>query len=290
MQKVKVPLRISIIGGGTDNLDYYKAHSGRTISCAIDKYVTLRRSHSYVLRINGVHPSSNPLFKRICNRLGIIRGNFQLQTDAQHGMGLGASSALTVAFVRLCLPDLHLSQTAELAYHIEHPITGCGRQDAYTAVYGGMCDIHYGKTGKVQVCQMDVTKLKHFNFMLFSVGLPRVSSEYYKRWDTSKLIPYRELTDSAYQAINGMDTASLADCINRAMAIKRTACEDVVGDEVSDVLSIGMNNGAIAGRLLGAGGSGHVIFMVEDGERDRLAKSLHFIAKEVSFEFVGGAV
>lgn len=282
---VKAPLRISLIGGGTDKPEYYERYGGRSIACTIDKDVSVRYLPNESLIINGKPLTPDSLLAHICKELGIDRGDYHIYSELPYGMGLGSSSALTVAFVKLVRPDLDPFHAAEFAYEIEKSVTGGGKQDPYAISFGGLTDTHFGADGSVTVNHMAVESLYDFNFMLFKVGERRNSANYIDRWDLEKLHGYAELTESACHAIVDCDFEGLAYCINEAMSIKRSVCDDIITDQIDAVLDIGLENGAVAGRLIGAGGSGHVLFMCEPGRQGELVRSLEFMAKHVYFDW-----
>src|SRR5215831_7954941 len=150
------PLRISLGGGGTDLPSYYREHSGFVLSAAIDKYVyiTLHQTfdqelivkYSKMERVHAVDEIQHPLIREALRLVGVESPHLEITSmaDMPAGTGLGSSGSFTTALLKalhtLGKNLVHPAELAEQACHIEIdlPLQPVGKQDQYTASFGGI--------------------------------------------------------------------------------------------------------------------------------------------------------
>ncbi|MGH8835780.1 MAG: GHMP kinase, partial [Actinomycetes bacterium] len=191
----QTPLRIGLVGGGTDLPGYYREHGGRVLNAAIDKYVyvvvkqrfddAIYVNYSTKEIVSRVEDLQHELVREAMHMAG-VRGGVEITTLADipsAGSGLGSSSAVTVGLLHALFAyqgrQAAADELADRACAIE--IDRCrkpiGKQDQYVAAFGGICDIHFGPGDRVFVDQIKVASLlrRHIQaeLLLFFTGITR---------------------------------------------------------------------------------------------------------------------
>lgn len=323
----KAPLRISFCGGGTDVSPYPEERGGCVLSTTIDKYayVTLDiRSdtnisvHSldynviakYNLNGNLAYDGKLDLVKAATKVMEIEKGaNLFLHTDAPPGSGLGSSSTLTVALVGVLksLKQLNLTEyeIAELAYHIEREelkIKG-GRQDQYSATFGGFNFIEFNKdttiVNPLRIKPEIVNELE-YRLMLCYVGRQRLSAGiiddqingYMQKKDgvVEALDETKELTIRMKQTLLLGHLNELGDLLHEVWQQKKKFSTRITDPYIDELYEVGKHNGALGGKLLGAGGGGYLLFFCEFDKWHKVAEKLELSGGKVvkfSFDFNG---
>src|SRR5262245_28327257 len=169
------PLRISLGGGGTDLPSYYREHSGFVIAAAIDKYVyiTLHQTfgegliikYSQMERVGLVDEVQHPLFREALKLAGVDTPHLEITSmaDIPAGTGLGSSGSFTTALLKarhtLKKSLVHPQELAEQACHIEIDLLGepVGKQDQYTAAFGGITCFRFLPDDKVEARPLQIT-------------------------------------------------------------------------------------------------------------------------------------
>src|SRR5438874_9067353 len=169
----QTPLRIGLVGGGTDIPDYYREHGGRVLNCAIDKYVyvivkerfddDIYVNYSKKEIVSRVEDLEHELVREAMWMTGVTNG-VEITTLADipsaGGSGLGSSSAVTVGLLHALFAyrgrQVTAEELADRACTIEIDRCGkpIGKQDQYAAAFGGICDIHFGPGDRVFVDQL----------------------------------------------------------------------------------------------------------------------------------------
>lgn len=318
------PLRISLGGGGTDLPSYYLEHGGFVISAAIDRYVyiTLHRTFQPGLIIKYSKMESPASVAEVAHP--IIREALQmvLGGDASHlemtslsdipaGTGLGSSGSFTTAL----LTALHtLNKTvvgrqdlAEQACHIEIDRLGepIGKQDQYIAAFGGLQCMHFEQGGNVRVEPLAASAETLFaledNLVLFFTGYTRSASEILKEQDskskqkdsgmTQNLHFIKELGVESRRAFESGDPRRFGEIMHTHWEHKKQRSAGMSNPRIDEWYEAGRKNGAIGGKLIGAGGGGFLMFYAEDKTRLRAAmKGLGLQEVRVRFDFEGSAV
>ncbi len=312
----KTPLRISLFGGGTDFPVWFKKNKGMTISFTINKYcyLSLRTlpnlfPFKYRLRyfvnetsnsLNGIkHPSIKAVLKkyhRSQDGLEIVHSS-----DIPGLSGLGSSSAFTISMLNLIHRyngiDITKKELVKKCINIEHNILkeSSGFQDQYACAYGGLNLIHYDKK-KIKISNLKIKKknLNHLisNSILVYSGIQR-KSELIER-DKIKNITknnYRldkilEITGKAKKILesnSNYSIRSIAYLLNESWKFKRELSKFVSNSKIDQLYNFGLKNGAIGGKLLGAGGGGYVLFLTENKQKQK--KLITRLKKNVYFKF-----
>lgn len=304
----KTPLRISLFGGGTDFPKWYESHKGITISFTIDKfcYVTLRKlpnlfSFKYRLRYFKTEFSKkksdikHPSIKAVLKNFDKTNDSFELihSSDIPGLSGLGSSSAFTASMVNLIHKmngqTLNKKKIAEKAVYIEREVLkeSVGLQDHYACTHGGFNVIKYSKKRiSVNPIKMKKNKINHLlkNSILVYTGILReaepIEKDKLKNYDKIKK-NLKEIKNLAYKAKKILESNSkkyiedIAKLMNQNWKQKKKLSKFVSNKKIEKLYKFGLNNGAICGKLLGAGGGGYLLFISKNrNNQNNLIKSL----------------
>jgi len=325
--RAKAPLRISFGGGGTDVSPYPEERGGVVLSATIDKYAYCSLATRDDDSVNVVSLDYNlvatysttdsldydgklDLVKATLKVMDIKNGvDLFLHSDVPPGSGLGSSSTMTVALVgairhwlRLPLSDY---DTAELAYRIERQEAGIkgGKQDQYAASFGGFNFIEFqAKTtivNPLRVKRAVINELE-YRLMLCYTGKTRLSAgiidDQVRGYTEKKEDVVRALDETKALAI-GMKNALLLGQIdelgclmNQTWQCKKKFTPKMTAPYIDELYDVARQNGAIGGKLLGAGGGGYLLLLCEFDKRHLLAQKLEELGGKVvnfAFEFNG---
>ena len=318
----RTPLRISIGGGGTDLPSYYEQFGGFVISAAINKYIyiTINRTFrpGYLLKYAETeHVQTINEIKH-----GLLRETLRLMeiepmvetvsiADVPAGTGLGSSGSFTVgllhalrAYKRLKISAEELAQTAN---HIEMTILGepCGKQDHYIAAYGGLTCQEYHPDGTVTVSPLKLAEatLKDLseNMMLFFTGYSRAAAEILddqkkktEKGDTGMLDSLHFIKDLGLRIKDGLeagDALGFAELMNEHWEHKKARSKNISNDHVDALYELARENGALGGKLVGAGSGGFLLFYTLDRPKLRAAMSKEGLQEmDFAFDFDGSTV
>jgi D-glycero-alpha-D-manno-heptose-7-phosphate kinase len=307
----RAPLRISFGGGGTDVPPYPEEKGGAVLSSTIDKYAyctLVTRDDNAVsvksmdynvaakFNVNGElrYDGKLDLVKATINRLDVKTGfDLFLHSDSPPGTGLGTSSALVVAIVSAFKQWLKLPLTpydiAELAYHIERDEAGIkgGRQDQYASTFGGFNFIEFlGKTTIVNPLRISRDTLNELEYRLIlcytggsrlSAGILDDQIGAYIARDEEVIQALQETKDLAFRMKNALLLGKLGEfgiLLHQAWSCKKKFSGKITHAHIDELYELARQNGAIGGKLLGAGGGGYLLFLCEFDKWHRVAESL----------------
>jgi D-glycero-alpha-D-manno-heptose-7-phosphate kinase len=310
--RAKSPLRLSFAGGGTDLAHYYEEHGGAVLSSTINRFshVTLYPREDNQVHIRSldlgyavkysadeapIYDGFADLAKAAIRRLGSDLGfELDIQTDAPPGSGLGGSSAVTSAVIGALgeYSGLVLDQyeLAELNYAIERvdlAISG-GKQDQYATTFGGFNLIEFQKDDKVLVTPLriprDVLNDLACHLMLCytgkvrpSIGLIDKQVRYYKEGRQTTLDGMRRIHEMTYEMKEALLKGRLlrfGELLDEAQLNKKRMNPHVMDGALDDLCELAKQNGAIAGKLCGAGGGGYLLLFVHGQRRHEVRKAL----------------
>jgi len=290
------PLRISLGGGGTDLPSYYKKHTGFLIAAAIDKYVyiTIHKTFVHELLIkysklekaNTVDDIEHPIIRECLKELKMT-GNYMEITslaDIPSGTGLGSSGSFTTALLKaLYTHNNQIKSTrflAEQACNIEldrlkEPI---GKQDQYIAAFGGITAFEFLPDDRVEINPVRFEKETLYNLednlVLFFTGYSRSASSILKEQDDKSKIDDEEITNNLHfvkelgkQSLNALESGNLiqfGELMNVHWEYKKKRALGMSNEKINEWYELAMKNGAIGGKLIGAGGGGFLMFYTED--------------------------
>jgi D-glycero-alpha-D-manno-heptose-7-phosphate kinase len=310
------PLRISLGGGGTDLASYYGEHGGFLIAGAIDKYIyiTLHETfieeliikYSKLERVSSASQIEHPIIREAFAMLGIERTNLEMTSmaDIPAGTGLGSSGSFTTALLKALQAwkrdIVHPHELAEQACEIEierlrEPI---GKQDQFIAAYGGITAFTFHKDGRVEARKAalseDTIHDLEDNLLLFFTGYSRSASAILKDQKTrseqadsamiENLHRTKDLGLRSLSLLESGDTPGFAALMHEHWLGKRARSSGMSNDQINAWYDLAMANGALGGKLIGAGGGGFLMFYAAD--RTRLRKTMREAGlQEVRFRF-----
>lgn len=298
------PLRVSLIGGGTDFESFYKNYNGAVINFTIDKYVyvlvknkfdkNIKISYSINEYPRSINEIKHSLIKNIF-KLYNIKNNIELISIADihsKGTGLGSSSAFTIASLMainsfLKMKPLNRQKLAELACNIEieknkSPI---GVQDQYSSCFGGFNFMEFSKKG-VSVKRYDLKKNElnniHKNLYLYNTGIKRSNNSilqtHKKNIKQNFNIDYlKYLRDQTYilnEQIKLKNFDYIPISINKSWELKQKFNKKTNNQFIEKLIHKGINSGATAAKLLGAGGGGFILFHVKNKNKDNFINNM----------------
>ena len=310
------PLRISLGGGGTDLPSYYGNYGGFLIAAAIDKYVyiTVHRrfieglllKYSHLEEVGSIEEIKHPIIREALKLAGIKERNLEIASmaDIPAGTGLGSSGSFTTALLKalhaLRKNLVHPSELAEQACCIEieklhEPV---GKQDQYISAYGGVTCFEFLPDGRVRASPLNVSEDTLLeledNLLLFFTGYTRSASKILQEQndkstqsDAAMLENLHFVKDLGQQSQRALETDDLRE-FARLMDVhwrrKKERSTIMSNNFINDSYDLAMSNGALGGKVIGAGGGGFLMFYAEDKARLRDAMRERGLT-EVRFRF-----
>lgn len=289
----KTPLRISFVGGGSDRPSFYQEEPGACVAAAIDKYVyvavnpkydgSIRAAYSITENVNSVDELQHELIREALRSVSREKGiEIHSIADIPGGTGLGSSSAFTVGLLRALADYEHLYHTdaasmAQRACDIE---IGCchkpiGKQDQYTAAYGGLNLLGFTSKGvTVAPIACDLPALSA-HCLLLDTGLARqgdagavLTSQQQDRDDVRTLVLW------ANEFAAALAHGNIEHCggiMHWAWNVKR---KYVGTPQIEGWYNQAMQAGAWGGKLCGAGGGGFLLFLAPPGRHGGIVQAL----------------
>ena len=309
------PLRISLGGGGTDLPSYYSEHTGFVIAAAIDKYVYITLHEPFAREIilkysrmevvERAGELKHPIVREALNLLGLDRPvEIASLSDIPAGTGLGSSGSFTTALLRAlhALRRDHIPprELAEEACHIEMDLLHepIGKQDQYIAAFGGLTCMTYCPDGHVEVQPLAIDQETLYSLedhlCLFFTGYTRNASEILKDQDSRSKEKDRGMIDNlhfvkelGYRSKKALETGDLrefAALMHTHWEHKKARSQGMSNSNIDQCYELARANGALGGKLIGAGGGGFLMFYTEDSKRLRHAMAQAGM-REVRFRF-----
>lgn len=317
----KTPLRISLVGGGSDLHEFYKNHPGEVISTTINKYVyvmvnwrfdgCIRISYSHsetVESIDGVeHEIAREALRKTGVRNGIEIGYMGDFPVGKAGTGLGASSALTIGLLHalraLKGEKVENKKLAEEACEIEIDILGrpIGKQDQYASACGGWNHITFHSDESVEITPVRMSKEGEQelekNLLMFHTGLNTKSSEVLteqKKNTKEKIETIKEmvgLVGRAKKVLEEGNTRYIGELLNENWMRKKTLAKEITNPFIDEMYEKARSAGALGGKILGSGGGGFLLFYVEDEKKGAVREALKNLQEiTIAFEKQGSRV
>jgi D-glycero-alpha-D-manno-heptose-7-phosphate kinase len=310
------PLRITLGGGGTDLPSYYREHEGFVIAAAIDKfvYVTVTRpfrpgiylKYSESEHVEQVAQVRHPIIREALALLNLRTPQIEITTlaDIPAGTGLGSSGSFTTALLRALRAYRHETiedrSLAELACDIEinklkKPV---GKQDQYIAAHGGLSCITFHRDHGVSLAPLKLARSTLLeledNLLLFFTGFTRAASDILQdqqqrseAGDAAMLANLHYVKTMAYQSREALELGDLTrfgQLLHEHWEHKKRRSQGISNPNIDKWYTLAMSNGAIGGKLVGAGGGGFLMFYAAN--RSRLRQTMAEAGlEEVRFRF-----
>lgn len=310
------PLRVTLGGGGTDLPSYYEQFEGFLVAATIDKYVYITLHETFVDRliikyskmeeVTKISDIQHPIIRESLAALDIKCSHLEIcsMADIPAGTGLGSSGSFTTALLKALHAYkrnlVHPNELAEQACDIElnklkEPI---GKQDQYIAAYGGITCFEFKKNGQVLACPAKISKEILYdledNLLLFFTGYSRSASTILKEQDDKSKESSKIMLDNLHfvkdlglKSRKALETGNLEQfgkLMNVHWQHKKKRSKAMSNPKIDQWYELAMKNGALGGKLIGAGGGGFLMFYTFDPARLR-HKMLAAGLEEVRFRF-----
>lgn len=302
----RTPTRVSFFGGGTDYPIWYENNGGSVLSTTINKYsyITVRylpKFFDYKYRIryykteeaNNLSEIEHPSVRECAKFVGIEEG-FEMahNSDLPAGSGLGSSSTFTVGMLHsLYALKSYMPTKRELAVnalHVEQNLIGeaVGSQDQIAAAWGGFNKINFGGERKFEVDPIILSKDRMLEFqdnlLLCFTGYARSAPEIAKVQiaetpsKNRELNEMQSLTNAAFEILKNSSGSidEFGQMLNTQWKIKKSLTGKISNSKLDDIYDTGMKNGAIGGKILGAGGGGFMLFYAKKENHVKIIDSL----------------
>lgn len=318
----RTPLRMSLVGGGSDMPDFYREHGGAVISSAIDKYVFImvnkrfdsgiRVAYSKTEEVGSVAEVEHGLVRAGLHMAGIA-GGIEIVTVADipsRGSGLGSSSSFTVALMHAlhayCGRHSSAAALAQEACHIEIGICGepIGKQDQYAAAFGGFNLIEFHPDGAVGVlpviCQPATLQRLQASLLLLYTGITRSASGLLReqadevRTDSGKRSTLRRMVELCYTLRDELQANNLdgfGDILHENWELKKTLTGKISNPAIDEWYAAARRHGATGGKILGAGAGGFLLLTAPPESHQAICHALPTLQRfPVSFERAGSQI
>jgi D-glycero-alpha-D-manno-heptose-7-phosphate kinase len=310
------PLRVSLGGGGTDLPSYYREFGGFLVAAAIDKYVYITQhrtfqqeiivKYSKLERVATVDEIEHPIVREALKMTGVTEPHLELTSmaDIPGGTGLGSSGSFTTGLLKALHAyrkhPISAADLAEQACDIELNKLGepIGKQDQYIAAVGGITAFTFHKDGRVEYrpCKISEETLYNLedNLLLFFTGYSRSASKILKdqndrsRQNDQAMLDNLHFTkELGYQSLAALEGGNLEE-FGRLMDVhwqrKKARSAGMSNDQINEWYDHAMTQGALGGKLIGAGGGGFLMFYAGDKQKLRHAMRQKGL-QEVRFRF-----
>lgn len=309
----RTPFRVSLCGGGSDLPSFYEKNGGCVISTTINKYmyITIHPSfennetvlkYSKTETVKNIKDIEHPIFKQCLKDFSIKGVEITSIADIPQGTGLGSSSSFTVGLINAlsCYKRRFITkeEIANLACKVEIEKLGnkIGKQDQYAASYGGLNYYQFNKDGTVYVEPILMSKeafhkLEDNLLMLYVGGVHSASaileeqSKNVKSGDKEKnLLKICKLTQKLKSELEKNNVDALGDILHESWLLKKTLATGITNPNIDKWYDTARKNGALGGKLLGAGGGGFLLLYVPKEYQKQVLDSLPEL-KELKFKF-----
>ena len=299
----KTPFRISFCGGGSDMPDFYREYGGCVLSTSINRYMYITMhpyfdknktavKYSQTEIVDNIADIDHSIFKHVLNEKGISGVEIVSTADVPSGTGLGSSSAFTVGLLHTlyCYQGKYVSKgrLAEESCVIEIDKLGnpIGKQDQYAAAYGGLNFISFHKDDTVSVepivTKSETLKELQANLVMFYTGVTHDANKILAQQKRNlnmaaskdNLIQMCRLARQMKHALEKNELSDFGNTLNEGWYRKRELSGEISNPEIDRWYDIAVNNGALGGKLLGAGGGGFLLFYCPKERQEKLEKAL----------------
>jgi D-glycero-alpha-D-manno-heptose-7-phosphate kinase len=294
----RTPFRMTLGGGGTDLPSFYREHGGYVLAVAIDKYMYLnvntpivddkiRVRYTSSEMVDHVDDVQHTTAREALRHFGIMSGiEIVSIADIPAGTGLGSSSSYLVGLLNalhVLLQDQATPQKlAEEACHIELEVLKkpIGKQDQYMAAFGGLTSLDIKQDGRVCVTrlQLDVDLLESLehNILMFFTNEMRDATTILKKQDQATrskdgtvVKSLREIKDIGIEISNAILAGNLrrfGELLDVHWQSKKRLSEGISTPQIDAWYELAKKNGAIGGKISGAGGGGFLMLYCEENK------------------------
>ncbi len=309
----RTPLRISFAGGGSDLPSFYRHEEGAVLSTSIDKYVYLAvhpyfhpgktlLKYSKTELVENVADIQHPIFRECLSMLNLSGLDISSMADVPAGTGLGSSSSFTVSLLNVlnAFQQRHVSAEylASTACDVEINRLGdpIGKQDQYAAAYGGLNFIRFLPDESVEVEKiiMDPLAKKNLerNLIMIYTGQTRSASAILKGQNQAmgsvdKRLAVHKMVELAYELKQTLENNQIDDfgrILHEGWLLKQNLSSGISNSGIAELYERGLKAGALGGKLLGAGGSGFLLFYCPEENQEQFRAAMSDL-REYPFKF-----
>jgi D-glycero-alpha-D-manno-heptose-7-phosphate kinase len=318
----RTPFRISFFGGGTDYPSWYMKNGGSVLSTSINKYcyITLRNlppffehrirlAYSKIELCQHYSEIEHPAVRETLRFLNFDQGlEIHYDGDLPARSGMGSSSSFTVGLLHACyaMQGVMVSkkQLAMESIHIEQRMIKetVGSQDQVAAACGGINHIIFKTNGEIEIRPLTLTtaRCEDLNacLMLFYTGIMRnasaVAESYVNDIENKEklLIKMQGMVDKAMHILQGNESIkSFGNLMHEAWMVKRDLSPKVSNSTVDDLYQRAKDNGALGGKITGAGGGGFLLLFVPPADQNRVRNELsELLHVPFRFDYTGSQI
>ena len=326
----RAPMRLSFAGGGTDFESYYAQFGGMVVSAAIDKYLYVFLSVTQRENIQIMSADYQTFYRQnaeeemlwegdlalpraVLNHFNIREGlSMFLASQVPPGTGLGSSSTVAVSVIKALssLLDLGLSkhEVAELACAIEIDKLGMpiGKQDQFAAAYGGANVIRFGQEGvsiEPLMLRPETIDGLESNVLLFYTGAARDAARTLSAQDRSvragdrtvleSLHAIKAMADETRRCMEAGSLSVFGEILHASWEQKKRLADGISNPRIDEYYEVARRNGAIGGKITGAGGGGFLMLYCHPGTAPRVTQALERMGlkrMDFSIDFDGARI
>ncbi|MDO8659059.1 MAG: GHMP kinase [Candidatus Parcubacteria bacterium] len=311
----RTPLRISFVGGGSDISSFYNTQKGAVVTTAINKYVYIAVNRQFDGRII-VNYSKTEIVKKVSDiennlvreamRLVGVRGGIHITSISDiptEGTGMGSSSSYVVGLLNALYAyegkHVNAERLSQEACQIEIDILKkpIGKQDQYIAGYGGLQYVQFNEDDSVYVdpivCFAETKKELEKRLLLFYTGITRSADPILAKQtknmgqQANKRKIMGEMVSLAIRmkdALNNNSIDSFGEMLHENWLLKKQMAEGISSERIDAWYDKARKNGAIGGKLLGAGGGGFLLFYAPEEKHEKIIHALSDLSCQ-SFQF-----
>jgi D-glycero-alpha-D-manno-heptose-7-phosphate kinase len=313
----RTPFRISFVGGGSELAAFYEKSAGAVLSTTINKYMyisshkffeadKIRTEYSKTETVGSVAEIEHPILRTIMQQFD-IKGGLEISSiaDVPGGTGMGSSSSFTVGTLHnlsaATQTYANKEQLASMACDVEINKLGepIGKQDQYAAAYGGLNIYEFLPNGAVNVRPVNMASEAYQelqdNLVMFYIGNQRSASkilaEQTKNTSSEdKFTALQSMVNLVYDLEKTLIKGELDDfgrIMHENWILKQKLASGITNPLINEVYDAALANGALGGKLLGAGGGGFMLFYCPKNKQEKLTQALSQV-RLFDFDFEQG--
>lgn len=319
----RTPYRVSFFGGGTDYPAWFRRHGGAVLSMAINKYCYIgtgflppffgirhRIIWSHIEAVDAAAEIQHPAVRAGLESLGFDDSEgIELfhQGDLPARSGIGSSSAFAVGLINVLNAmrgknlDAHALSLAATDLEQNKLKESVGCQDQIASAYGGMNVIKFERDDSFSVTPVGLGDSEREGFeswlMLFYTGSSRISSEFAKKLinnleaNAAHMKRMREMVELGVDMLHGGQLSDFGQLLHESWTLKRRLADGTSTTTIDRIYDDALRAGALGGKLLGAGGTGFMVFVVPPERQATVAQALsHLIRVPISADFTGSTI
>jgi D-glycero-alpha-D-manno-heptose-7-phosphate kinase len=316
----KTPYRISFFGGGSDYPQWYNRYDGSVLSTTIDKhiYITCRHlpnffNHKFRIiwskleQVKKINQIQHKAVRMLLEELKIKKGlEIHYDGDLPARSGMGSSSCFVVGLSKVLFEILKIKknkkQLANFTIDFEHNTLNeiVGSQDQTATVYGGFNRINFKKNRILVKKIKNKNNLNRLNknLMLLYTGIQRNAPDVAKKYVNTLTLQNKKSINQLIKHVNEgekiINNGNIDDfgyLLDEAWHYKKEISRNISNPKIDEIYKVAKKNGALGGKLLGAGGGGFMLFYVKSNkQKDFLKKNKKLLNIPFNFSEKGSEI